>query len=99
MPNIGPVSVTRGSVLSAQRKRSTSAVIPHPACAGTLTAAAASAAARIAFMPLHPLDHRLAEAGARHLLRALHLAREVVGHDLVADGFFHRPDDGVGGFH
>ena len=34
---------------------------------------------------LHPLDHRLAEAGARHLLRAVHQAREVVGHDLVLD--------------
>src|SRR6185295_19530190 len=37
---------------------------------------------------LHPLDHRLTEAGARHLLRALHLAGEVVGHDLVADRLF-----------
>jgi cold shock protein len=32
---------------------------------------------------LHPLDHRLAEARARHLLGALHLPREVVGDDLV----------------
>ena len=33
---------------------------------------------------LHALDHRLAEARAGHLRGALHQAREVVGHDLVA---------------
>ena len=39
----------------------------------------------VAATTLHPLDHRLAEARAGHLLRAGHQAREVVGHDLVAD--------------
>ena len=46
----------------------------------------------------HALDHRVAELGARHLGGALHQAGEVVGHDLVADGGFHRLDDEVGGF-
>ena len=39
---------------------------------------------------LHPFDHGLAEAGARHLLRVFHLAREVIGDDPVADRLFHR---------
>ena len=37
---------------------------------------------------LHPLDHRLAEAGARHLLRIHHLARECIVVDVVGDRLF-----------
>ena len=36
---------------------------------------------------LHPLDHRLTEAGARHLGGALHQAGKVVGHNLVGMAF------------
>ncbi len=45
----------------------------------------------------HVFDHHLPEARARHLRRAFHQAREVVGDLLAADRLFHRADDQVGG--
>src|SRR5206468_4811968 len=45
--------------------------------------------------PLHSLDHRIPEAGARDLLRAFHHPCEVVSDDLVADRLFQAGGDEI----
>ena len=47
---------------------------------------------------LHALDHGIAKGRAADFGSAVHQTGKVIRHHLVADGFFHRADDQVGGF-
>ena len=41
------------------------------------------------YADLHPFDHRIAKRRTGDLCGTVHQAREIVGHDLVADGCLH----------
>src|ERR1700730_16850042 len=44
-------------------------------------------------------DQGIPEGAGRDLRGALHLTREVIGHNLFANRTVHGSDDGIGGFH
>src|SRR5207249_1748494 len=91
-------AAARRSGLMRDRRRAAPKPIAEIFPAKSIVGAARSRDRNFAPSLSHPFDHRLPEAGARHLRRALHHPGEVVRDNLVADCLFQARRDEIRGF-